>query len=56
MSKEAVMKKHYVSPRIVIIGTIEDITWGNGWGIKDFFVFGITDAIGHSDSPCVVSS
>ena len=55
------MKKKYVSPKIVVRGTIEEITQGSGWGIRDFFVFGITDAIGNmgGDSarlPCVVSS
>jgi|PlaIllAssembly_1097288.scaffolds.fasta_scaffold1191484_2 hypothetical protein len=41
------MKKKYVAPKIVVRGTIEEITQGSGWGIRDFFVFGITDAIGN---------
>ena len=48
MKGEAIMKKRYISPRIVVRGTIEEITQGNGWGIKDFFVFGISDPIGSS--------
>ena len=51
------MKKKYVAPKIVVRGTIEDITQGSGWGIRDFFVFGIADAIGRcKDDSCVVSS
>lgn len=42
------MKKVYVSPAIIVRGTIEDITQGSGFGIRDFFVFGINDAIGQT--------
>jgi hypothetical protein len=31
--------KKYVAPIIVVRGTIEEITQGSGWGIRDFFVF-----------------
>ena len=51
------MKKVYVSPTVVVHGTIEDITQGSGWGIRDFFVFGIADAIGNcKNNSCVISS
>ena len=48
------MKKRYISPRIVIRGTIEEITQGNGGGIKDFFVFGINDPIASSSQASYV--
>jgi hypothetical protein len=41
------MKKRYSSPKIFVRGTIEEITQGNGWGIKDFFVFGVANPIGN---------
>lgn len=48
------MKKVYVAPGIVVRGTIEDITQGSGFGIRDFFVFGIADAIGTcANNSCV---
>jgi len=51
------VKKKYVSPKIVVRGTIEEITQGSGWGIRDFFVFGIADVIGNcKNDSCVVSS
>lgn len=51
------MKKTYSSPRLEVRGTIEDITQGSGFGIRDFFVFGISDAIGNcKNNSCVISS
>lgn len=51
------MKKAYISPAIVVRGTIEEITQGSGIGIRDFFVFGISDAIGTcANSSCVRTS
>jgi hypothetical protein len=54
MKGEAIMKKPYISPRIVVRGTIEEITQGNGGGIKDFFVFGINDPIGSSSQTAYI--
>lgn len=51
------MKKVYVSPTVVVHGTIEDITQGSGFGIRDLFVFGISDAIGNcGNKSCVIAS
>lgn len=51
------MKKSYVSPTLVVRGTIEDITQGSGFGLRDLFVFGIADVIGNcKDNSCVISS
>ncbi len=51
------MKKSYSSPKLEVRGTIEDITQGSGWGFKDFFVFGIGDAIGNcKNNSCVIAS
>lgn len=51
------MKKIYITPRIVVRGTIEEITQGSGFGIRDLFVFGIADAIGNcKNNSCVRSS
>lgn len=51
------MKKVYAAPSLVVRGTIETITQGNGWGINDFFVYGIANAIGDCrNNSCVVSS
>lgn len=51
------MKKEYAAPSLVVRGTIETITQGDGLGIKDFFVFGTNDAIGRcKNNSCVVSS
>jgi hypothetical protein len=41
------VKKTYESPELVVRGTIEEITQGSGWGLKDVFVFGINDVIGN---------
>lgn len=41
------MKKAYVVPEIIVHGTVENITQGDGFGFKDFFVFGIGDVIGN---------
>lgn len=41
------MKKVYITPEIIVHGTIEEITQGSGWGIRDLFVFGISDVIGN---------
>lgn len=51
------MKKSYSSPKLEVRGTIEDITQGSGWGVRDFFVFGIADAIGNCRrNSCVIAS
>lgn len=56
-NKEVDMKKEYAAPSLVVRGTIETITQGDGLGIKDFFVFGTNDAIGRcKNNSCVVSS
>ena len=39
------MKKTYSAPRLIVHGTIEQITQGSGWGFRDFFVFGIGDVV-----------
>jgi hypothetical protein len=47
------VKKTYTSPELVVRGTIEEITQGDGLGIADFFVFGIANPIGDcSDNSC----
>lgn len=51
------MKKIYVTPAIMVRGTIEEITQGSGFGIRDLFVFGIADVIGNcKNNSCVRSS
>lgn len=51
------MKKAYSSPQLVVRGTIEEITQGSGFGIRDFFVFGIADVIGNcGNNSCVTAS
>ncbi len=51
------MKKVYSAPRLIVHGTIEQITQGSGWGFRDFFVFGIGDVVGNcGNNSCVVSS
>lgn len=41
------MKKAYATPKVIVHGTVEKITQGSGFGIRDFFVFGINDVIGN---------
>jgi hypothetical protein len=41
------MKKAYITPEIIVHGTVEEITQGSGRGIRDFFVYGINDVIGN---------
>lgn len=56
-SQKQTMKKSYIAPKLVVHGTVEEITQGSGLGLKDFFVFGINDVIGNcKDNSCVVSS
>lgn len=51
------MKKMYCSPKLEVRGTIEDITQGSGFGFRDFFVFGIADAIGTCrNNSCEIAS
>ena len=40
------VKKSYESPELIVRGTIEEITQGDGFGFRDFFVFGISNPIG----------
>jgi hypothetical protein len=40
-------KKTYEEPILTLYGDIEDITLGSGWGVNDFFVFGISNPIGN---------
>jgi hypothetical protein len=37
----------YSAPRLVEYGSIEQLTQGQGWGIKDIFVYGLNDPIGR---------
>jgi hypothetical protein len=41
------MKKTYEAPELIVRGTIEDITQGDGRGIVDFFVYGDDNPIGN---------
>lgn len=41
------MKKSYEAPELIVHGPVEELTQGSGIGIKDFFVFGISDVIGN---------
>lgn len=41
------MKKTYEAPELIVRGTIEEITQGSGIGLKDLFVYGLSDAIGN---------
>lgn len=50
------MKKSYSSPKLEVRGTIEDITQGSGWGIRDMFVFGIADIGNCRNKSCVIAS
>lgn len=51
------MKKPYTAPELIVHGTVEEITQGSGWGIRDFFVYGIDDAIGNcGNNSCQRSS
>jgi hypothetical protein len=40
------MKKTYEAPELIVRGTIEEITQGDGWGFEDFSVYGISNPIG----------
>lgn len=31
------MKKTYLTPKVIVRGTVEQITQGQSWGISDFF-------------------
>jgi hypothetical protein len=41
------MKREYEAPELIVHGAVEDITQGSGWGIVDFFVYGMGDPIGN---------
>jgi hypothetical protein len=43
---ETVEKKTYETPALVTYGDVEKLTLGEGWGIQDFFVYGICNPIG----------
>jgi hypothetical protein len=50
-------KQTYETPELVTFGSVEELTAGDGRGIKDFFVFGIDDAIGNCrDGSCDTDS
>jgi hypothetical protein len=40
-------KKTYEEPILTLYGEIEDITLGSGFGIRDIFVYGLSDVIGN---------
>lgn len=47
MITDSVVKQAYASPKLTAHGSVEEMTLGSGGGFTDFFVFGITDAIGN---------
>jgi hypothetical protein len=40
-------KKPYSTPKLTVHGHLEAITLGEGRGIRDLFVFGLSDPIGR---------
>jgi hypothetical protein len=40
-------KRPYQSPEIVELGAMEELTRGSGFGLRDFWVFGVDDVIGN---------
>ena len=51
------VKKLYNPPRITVHGSIEEITLGSGFGIRDILVFGLADPIGNcSNNSCNTGS
>lgn len=40
------VKTPYTPPQLIVHGNIEQITLGEGWGIRDIFVYGLNDPIG----------
>jgi hypothetical protein len=43
-------KRAYHTPQLIRHGSIEEITLGSGFGIRDLFVFGTDDVIGNCDN------
>ena len=50
MKESNLVKSPYVSPKLTIHGSLEELTLGSGIGLNDIFVFGLNDPIGNCGS------